>query len=259
VVDGSHAGFLATIYGTNFGPMGTAYASVRFEHSPLWTNASLEAEFNCTDARVTVSHTTITCNVPPMYSADAGPFTTNMTLAYTAIVQIDNQDSGKTNMSSGFEQMFYLPSVLTNVTTVNMWGGYVTLTGEHLGPPGTEFTLEFGLSDDVVHADFTTYSVNSSFWWTPRVTVRDTEALVVVPDYVTAGASMDPFLRILTHSYRTETLEPIVQLYEPPEITANASGSHLGNCGGSCNDDDHVITLWGKNFAPDLNYTVRAV
>ena len=85
--------------------------------------------------------------------------------------------------------------------------------------------------------------------------MRDTEAVVVVPDYVTAGASMDPFLRILTDSYRTETLEPTVQLYEPPEITANASGSHLGNCGGSCNDADHVITLWGKNFAPDLNYT----
>jgi len=81
------------------------------------------------------------------------------------------QDSGKTNVSSGFEQMVYLPSVLTNVTTVNMWGGYVTLTGEHLGPPGTEFTLEFGLSDDDADSDFTTYSLNSSFWWTPRVTV----------------------------------------------------------------------------------------
>ena len=90
-MDGSHAGFLATIYGTNFGPMGTAYASVRFEHSPLWSNASLAAEFECTDARVTVSHTTITCDVPPMYNADVGPFTTNLTLQYTAIVQIDNQ------------------------------------------------------------------------------------------------------------------------------------------------------------------------
>jgi len=73
--------------------MGTAYASVRFEHSPLWSNASLAAEFECTDARVTVSHTTITCDVPPMYNADVGPFTTNLTLQYTAIVQIDNQVS----------------------------------------------------------------------------------------------------------------------------------------------------------------------
>ena len=32
--------------------MGTAYESVRFEHSPLWSNASLAAEFECTDANV---------------------------------------------------------------------------------------------------------------------------------------------------------------------------------------------------------------
>ena len=78
---------------------------------------------------------------------------------------------------------------------------------------------------------------------------------MVVPDYVTVGASMDPFLRLVIDSYRTPSLEPDVQLFEPPQITGNASGSHLGNCGGSCNDADHVITLYGRNFAPDFNYT----
>ena len=105
VLDGSHAGFQATISGTNFGPMGTAYASVRFEKADLWVNASLAAEFDCANVRVTVSHTVITCDVPPMWSALAGPYTTNLTTKYTAVVQIDNQDSGKTNLSSGFEQV----------------------------------------------------------------------------------------------------------------------------------------------------------
>lgn len=36
ITNGSHAGFLATIVGTNFGPAGTAYAAVSFEESSLW-------------------------------------------------------------------------------------------------------------------------------------------------------------------------------------------------------------------------------
>ena len=70
--------------------------------------------------------------------------------------------------------MVYLPTVLTNVTTVNMWGGYVTITGEHMGPVGTTFDFEFGLSNTTAAAGFVTYTVNST---TSIVTVVDTTAV----------------------------------------------------------------------------------
>lgn len=100
----------------------------------------------------------------------------------------------------------------------------------------------------------TDFTVSSSTvqWTAPAVTVTDTTAYVYVPDYITTGALMAPYVRLAIGSVTTNHVLPQLPLYEGPVVTGESSGSHFGDCTGTCVNTDHIVTVVGRNFAPDV-------
>ncbi|KAK3244473.1 hypothetical protein CYMTET_45911 [Cymbomonas tetramitiformis] len=248
VTKGSFLGYSITITGKNFGPAGTEYANVTFQ------NLVGGNVFKCLSTVVTIQHIQLTCTVPAM-SLATGANTADVTLNYTAIMYAGNQGSG----TSGVGKFSYEAPVITNVTTISMWGDMVTITGRNFGPVNTSAILEIGnltapgtfvssYSCSYATMPVSTTDVDYSGITRPQTTVEDTTITLYVPDYVTGGGGLSPDL-VLTISGLSSTAFTATSMFEGPVIINETSGSQFGSTASV-----ETITIRGRNFGPKYGF-----
>ena len=105
--------------------------------------------------------------------------------------------------------------------------------------------LQFGTENS------TLYTVNSSNTSpVPKTTVTDSQAVIYVPNYVTCGGLMDPYVRLVVDTQTTDSFKPAIPIFEGPSFDAfSYSGPQFGNCNGACS---YPVTITGRNLGPEV-------